>query len=336
MSKIDPRLVPAEMNVVHEVTSHCFVDGAGRVVFLRRQEGKYVPTVLQTVYDAISQCFHILDRDVGEVVDFYHREPTVYVEGEIGEIRKVVLDIQNILATLISPQGVSGRSAEQIKVAFDQIVRRLGNVRNAHKLAVVVNLNQSKPNKGNRFEHEGEILAPARAHSGAIKRFNELRNITAGVMVQAGQLIAIAKQGEDRIRTVYGLLGTYEAKVSQIVSEVEQIQREAGVRCPPSQLDLLRQIACKVSSPGANQVANGLNGIVRVEPFKSRVESAEVKRLARLDEYLDQWQEGKDSALYAFQRTFGGARGKLKRLVRERSAAREQRTLDRRYAHASP
>jgi len=82
----------------------------------------------------------------------------------------------------------------------------------------------------------------------------------------------------------------------------------------------------------ANRAVNALKGIIPVEPFKSRVESVEVKRLARLDEYLDKWQEGKDSALYTFQKTFGAARGKLKRLVRERSATREQRVLKWQYA----
>ncbi len=335
MSKIDLALVPVGMNIVHEVTPHCFVNEIGQIVFLRRQEGKHVPTVLQTMNDAISQCFHILDRTVGEVVDFYRRQPSIKTEGEIGEMRNVVLEIQSALANLISPEGVSERSAEEIQVVFGQIVRRLGQVRNAHKLAVVVNLNQSKSDRGNGPKHLGEILAPAMAHLAALKRFDELLNITEGVAVQARYLIYIARQGEDRIKKVYKILGDYEARVGKIVCEIERIQREAGIRCPPGQLALLRWIAHEVSHPGVNKVTNALNGIVRVEPFKSRVESAEIKRLARLHEYLDQWQEGKDQALYTFQKTFGVARAKLKRLVRERSAAREQRTLDRRYAHAS-
>lgn len=334
MPKIDPVLVPEGMNVVYEVTPRCFVDGGGYVVFLRQQEGRCIPMVLKTIYDAISQCFHILDRTVGEVVDFYRRQPSVHAEGEIGQMRIVVLEIQKVIATLISPEGVSERSAEEVQVIFCQIIRRLGHVRNAHKLAVVVNLNQSRLPQGNRPKHLGEVLSPATAHLAALKRFDELLNITEGVVAQARQLIDIARVGEDRIKKVYEILGAYEAKVSEIVGGIEQIQRKAGVKCPPSQLSLLRRMAREIGSSGVNQV-NALNGIVRVEPFKSRIESVEVKRLARLDEYLDQWQEGKDSALYTFQRTFGVARNKLKRLVRNRQAAQEQRTLDRRYTYAS-
>lgn len=334
MAEVDLALIPEGMSVVHVVTPHCFVNGNGQVVFLRRQDGKYVPTVLQTVNDAISQCFHILDCSVGEVVDFYQRQPLIHAEGEMGQMRGVVLEIQRAIAALISPEGISERSAKEMAITFDQIVRRLGRVRNAYKLAVVVNLNQSKSDKGNGFEHLGKILAPATAHLAALKRFDELLNIRAGVVTQARRLIAIAQQGEDRIKKVYELLGVYQAKVSQVVSEIERIQRETGVRCPPGQLVLLRWITYEVSNPGANKVTNALNGIVRVEPFKSRVESVEIRRLTRLGEYLDKWQEGKDSALYTFQRTFGLARGKLKRLVRECSAAREQYTLERQYVSA--
>lgn len=334
MAKIDPALVPEGVDVVHAVTSHCFVDGDGQVVFLRRQEGKCVPTTLKTVYDAVSQCFHILDHSVGEVVDFYYYQPLFYIEGEIGQMRNVVLEIQRAIATLISPEGVSERNAEEIQIVFGQIIWHLGRVRNAHKLAVVVNLNQSRLPLGNGPKRAGEILAPAIAHLAALKRFDELLNITASVMVQARYLINIARQGENRIKKVYEILGDYEVRVGKIVNEIERIQREAGVRCPPNQLAMLCRITHEVSHPSANKVINALNGIVRVEPFKSRVESVEVRRLARLGEYLDKWQEGKDSALYTFQRTFGLARGKLKRSVRERSAAREQHTLEWQYTLA--
>lgn len=334
MAKIDLSLVPAGMNVIHEVTPHCFVSGDGQVVFLRQQEGNYVPTVLATVHDAIAQCFHILDSAMGEVVDFYRHQSAIRAEGEIGQMRGIVLEIQQAIAMLISPHGVSKESAEEIQTAFGQIVRRLGRVRNAHKLAVIIGLRQAPADHGHQPKHLGDILAPAAAHLAALKRFDELLNITEGVAAQARALIDIARQGEDRIRQVYNTLGIYEARVGEIVKEIEGIQRRAGIKCPPKELSLLRRIAREVSYPGANKVVNAFNGIVHVEPFKSRIESADVARLSRLDEYLDQWQGGKASFLYTFQRTFGVARAKLKRLVRERLAGREQRTLESQYAHA--
>ena len=331
MAKIDPSLVPAGMSVAREITPHCFINGDGQVIFLRQQEGNYIPAVLATVHDAIAQCFHILDSAIGEVVDFYRHQSTIRAEGEIGQMRGIVLEIQQAIARLISPRGVSAESAAEIQTAFGQIVRRLGQVRNAHKLAVIAGLNQYKPDQTHRLKHLGEILAPAAAHLAALKRFDELLNITEGVAAQARGLIYLTRQGEDRVRQVYNTLSIYEARVGEIVKEIERIQRVSGIKCPPRELSFLRRIAHEVSYPGSNKVVNALNGIAPVEPFKSRIESAEVARLSRLAEYLDQWQMGKTSALYTFQRTFGVARAKLKRLVRERLAGRELRTLESQY-----
>jgi hypothetical protein len=249
-------------------------------------------------------------------------------------MRGIVLEIQKAIAALMAPEAVSKQTAAEIQVAFSQIVRRLGQVRNAHKLAVVMGLNQAQPDPRHRLKHLGDILAPAAAHLAALKRFDELLNITEGVASQARCLISIARQGEDRFRRAYDTLGRYEARVGEILTEIERIQRAAGIKCPPGQLGLLRRIAHETSHPSANKVTNALNGIVPVEPFKSRIESAEIKRLSRLDEYLDQWQAGKDSSLYTFQKTFGAARTKLKRLVRERSAGRDQRALEQQYVPA--
>lgn len=329
---LNTELVPAGMTVVKEVTSHCFINNEGQVVFLRRMNGETTPMALQNIYDAISQCFHILDRTLGERVDFYADQPAVYREGEIGTIRGIILNLHEAINLMTASGAVAPENALQVQRGFGQIVRWLGQVHNQHKKLLIAHLQKvSQVRNAQSMRAVSEVLKPAQAHLEAVKRFDELDGIAQGVMVQAQRLIEMAAQAESRISGVYLTLSFYEQQIKDEMAQIEARERVDGVQPIAEHLTRLRALAKDVCGEGANKVVNALKGVVMVEPFKSRLESPDVKCLEKLGSYLDAWQSGQPEALHTFFRAFGRARAKLKRVVREQLAPSRQQALEREF-----
>lgn len=332
MPAIDPNLVPNNMVVVKNVTPHCFVNQHGQVVFLRRSNGQTKTVVLDDIFSAISQCFHILDRNMGEAVDFYRDNPTVFTRGEVDLVRGLSGDLQSAVAQIIAPDGLGEHSALEIQRRFAQIVRDLKRVRNQHKQMLAAHLKQIPGVKDQRGRGKPEAAVRAgAANLAALQRFQELDDIREGVAVQIEKLMGLVAQAEERIRTVYDILGRYEDKAAGIIDEVEKHEVLLGRTPIDEYSDQLRTIAREVAGEGSNKVVNALRGVVLVEPFKSRIESREVRCLEKLDSYLDEWEGGEPEALYTFHRAFGRARSKLKRLVREPKLESVKRTYEREY-----
>lgn len=329
---ISPELVPPGMTVVKKITPHCFINSQGEVVFLRKIEGERTPVVFKNIYDAISQCFHILDNTLGEMMDFYRRQPEVYGPGEMDEMRRIAEELQAVISFVISSGSVSEEAAAGTKRTLEQIRRRLGAVRNVHKLMLVDHLQKvSAVRDGQGMRQVGVVLEPALAHLDSIRRFDELDNISRGVVAQADRLIDLAILAEWRIKNVYQTLCAYEAEVGMILDRVEYHERQSGHQPVSEYSERLRAIARAVAGEKSNKVVNALRGMAVVEPFKSRLESAEVKCLEKLPHYLEIWESGKAEALRTFYRAFGRARGKLKRVVREQKSPAAQRILARQY-----
>ncbi len=329
---INMELVPAGMNVVKEVTPHCFINGEGQVVFLRRMNGSTEPVILKTIYDAISQCCHILDGILGEVMDFYRRQPKVFGEGELGEIREVVLQLQSSVQMSISAGVVPKDDVVELQRAFQQVVRRLGRVRNKHKVLLAAYLGKTsalRDEKGMR--HIGAVLEPVQAHLAAVKRFDELDGISQGVMVQAQRLMGIAINAEERIRRAYDNLSRYEEEAQKLVLEIDEHERTKGVQPVLEYISRFRAIANHVAGLKVNKVLYALRAVVAVEPFRSRLGSREIERLASLHDYLDKWEKGKTGAVMTFVNALKGARSKLKRVARERTGGVYVRAMRREY-----
>ncbi|MDP3764747.1 MAG: hypothetical protein Q8Q95_03960 [bacterium] len=325
-------LVPIGMNVIKEVTSHCFINGNGQVVFLRKKNGETGVVVLNTIYDAISQCFHILDRTLGEVVDFYKRQPEVYGQGELADIREIMLELQHVLQLVTLPGVVPYEDTLVAQRRLNQIPRRLGQVRNRHKVLLVAHLNRiSELRNGEGMRSVGAVLEPVQAHLAAVRRFDELDGIIQGVMIQARKLIEMTANAEDRIRSVYDNLGVYEHKALALAQQMEKREEAEGVQPVAEYIEKFRTIANAVAGGKVNKVVYALRAIVLVEPFKSRLESPNVKCLEKLHSYLEDWEKGNIKALQTFLHAFGRARSKLKRVVRERKASAQERTLEREY-----
>lgn len=319
------------LKIARKVTAHCFIDENGRVVFMRGMNGQRKPVVLATIYDAISQCFHILDRIAGEALDFYNSQPSLYIKGERDEMRNVFMQLQSAIAVLSNSQA-SKKEAIEIQRGFEQIVVRLNKVRNRHKQLAQAYLRQTTGPRSNKPQSLGEILAPAKAHLEAVERFQELNQISQGVIVQARALIKISLETEKRLRRIYELIVLYEQQAHSWLVEIEKCQRESGVRCLPAHVRALCDIADDVARPKINKVTNAFKGVALVEPYKSRIESAEVQSLTHLHEYLEFWEAGNQALPLRFVNAFGRARTKLKRLVRMPQAQADERLFAKHYA----
>ncbi|MEK7501167.1 MAG: hypothetical protein AAB642_03525 [Patescibacteria group bacterium] len=335
MPAIDSALVPSDMVVAKTVTPHCFINQHGQVVFLRRSNGQTKAVVLDDIFSAISQCFHILDRNIGEVVDFYHDNPTVFIRGEINLVRGLSADLQLAVTQIIAPDGLGEHKAIEIQRRFAQIGRDLKRARNQHKQVLAAHLKQVsgvKDQRG-RGQPEAAVMAGA-ANLAALQRFCELDDIREGVTIQLEKLMGIVAQAEERVKRVYDALGRYEDKIAQIIGRIEKDEVLLGRTPIDVYSDQLRGIAKEVAGEGGNMVVNALRGVVPVEPFKTRIESRDVKCLEKLDSYLDEWETGEPELLYTFYRAFGRARSKLKRLVREPRIESVEKNFSREYQRA--
>ena len=329
---IDPVLVPSDMVVVKTVTPHCFINQSGQVVFLRRSNGQTKAVVLDDIFSAISQCFHILDRNIGEAVDFYHDNPTVFTRGEVNVVRELSGDLQSAVVQIIAPDGLGEHKAIEIQRRFAQIVRDLKRARNQHKQMLAAHLRQVPGIKDQRGRGQPEAAVRAgAANLAALQRFQELDDIIKGVTIQLEKLMGIVAQAEERVKRVYDASGRYEAKVAEIIERIEKDEVLLGRTPIDVYSDELRAIAQEIAGEGGNMVVNALRGVVPVEPFKARLESRDVRCLEKLDSYLDEWESGKPEALYTFCRAFGRARSKLKRLVREPKLGSVRKTFTREY-----
>lgn len=335
MAAIDPNLVPSDMTVVKYVTPHCFVNQNGQVVFLRRFNGETKAVVLDDIFSAISQCFHILDKNIGEAVDFYRDNPTIFTRGEIGLARQLSADLQLAVTQIIAPNGLGEHSALEIQGQFARIIRDFKRARNQHRQSLAAHLKQIPGVRDQRGRNQPEAAVRAgEANLEALRRFQELDGIIKGVAVQIEKLMGLVAQSEERVRTVYDTLGRYEAKVSDVIWDFEREERIVGralFDISYKYIDMLRAVAKDIAGKGGNKVVYALRGVVLVEPFKSRIESKDVKCLEKLDAYLDEWENGDTEALYTFYRAFGRARSRLKRLVREPKLESVRQTYEREY-----
>ncbi len=332
MAEIDPVLVPNDMTVVKNITPHCFINQDGAVVFLRRSNGETRAVVLKDIFSAISQCFHILDRNVGEAVDFYRDNPTIFTRGEVSQMRELSGQLQLSVTQIIAPDGLGEHSAIEIQRRFAQIVRDLKRARNQHKQMLAAHLRQVAGVKDQRGRGQAEAaVRSGAANLAALQRFQELDDIVKGVAVQIEKLMGIVAQSEERIKKVYEALGGYESEVADIIKEIEKYELLLGRTLIDKYGGVLRTVAKEVAGEGGNMVVNALKGVVPVEPFKTRIESKDVKCLEKLDSYLDEWESGEPEALYTFHRAFGRARSKLKRLVREAKLEAVEKTFSREY-----
>jgi len=188
----------------------------------------------------------------------------------------------------------------RIHFGFEQIRQRLSVIKNRRKLLVGDYFQSSE--RANKFQSLGEILSPVKAHLETIQRFNELDQIAHGVIAQARGLIDLVLESEKRLRRVYALVVMYEQKAHDLLAQIEKCQRETGARCLPVHVRALRSIADDVAKPTSNKVMNAFNGVVLVEPYKSRIQSKEVQCLNHLMEYLEFWESGKQELPLRFLR----------------------------------
>lgn len=312
------------LKVARKVTAHCFIDENGKVVFQRQIHGQRKPVALETIYDAISQCLHILDHITGEALDFYNRQPSTYNKIERGEMQAIFLEVQSMIASF-GDVDMLEQNAGRINLGFDQIRQKLSTIKNRRKLLASDYLQSNE--RANKSQSLGEILAPVRAHLETIQRFNELDQIAHGVMAQARGLIDIVLASEKRLRHIYALIVVYEQQAHSWLDQIEKCQRETGVRCLPAHVQALRQIADDVSRPNINKVMNAFGGVALVEPYKSRIQSKEVQCLNHLMEYLELWESGKQELPLRFVNAFSRARVKLKRVVRTPQAQVDRQML---------
>jgi len=241
---------------------------------------------------------------------------------------EVYATLQSVIDRLIAPGFIGSQAALEIKRELDLIVFGLALVRNRHKKMLRARLQGISEIANEQGQGKPDVVVEiAKATADALKRLEEVGGVIYGTLVQAEQLIRIAEQAERRMTYVCYKLGEYQIQLKKIIKQIEQNQKECRGEIPFNKIMELRSIAKHVSGPGTNQIVNALNGIVMVEPFKSRLESADVVCLSRLDTYLGKWQSGDAKKLYTFQRAFKRARSQLKRVARTAPSQIECRYL---------
>ena len=283
--------------MLRKITKHCFANrDNGKIVFFRRrnENDKTTKMTLDTVDDAISQCYHILDKIFVEVVDTYKVIPEVKIRGELNEMRSILYELQ--VEIKILAKNLKGETNKD----FSHISEKFKRAKNEHKIKIKELLN----------EFEGKDLSVlAKAHLEAAQRIEQLRNIIKGVFGQVRALEELREKSERKINKVYENLTKYEIKLRKAKKEGRINKKE------------LEKIINNIAGGKANKVIFALESLEKenalVNPYFERIKSKEVQDLKKIKDYYKEWKKNERKGEDLIK-LISKARKKLKRIVLDR------------------
>ncbi|MFW6282931.1 MAG: hypothetical protein ACOC1P_02655 [Minisyncoccales bacterium] len=280
--------------MLKKITENCFANvNNGKIVFFRRhnENEKPIKMTLNTIDDAISQCYHILDKTFVEVVDIYNVIPEVKVKGELNEMREILFELQEEIKT------VAENLEEETNKDFSHISEKFSRARNEHKVKIRELLKM--------FEGK-DLSIIAEAHMEAAKRVEQLRNIIKGIFGQIRALEKIKEKSERRITKAYEELANYEIKLRKAKQKGMINKKE------------LERIVNNIAGEKANKVLFAFDSLekesVLVNPYFERIKSKEVQDLRKIKDYYSEWKKGKRKS-EDFIKLISKARQKLKRML---------------------
>ncbi len=265
---------------------NCFIDDEGRVVFIRENYGNKKRSVSEDINSALSQNQHILEGRFKEFITIYN--DNWVKKGEFYKTQKILEILQKQIKKM-------SQSLDPKEVDLSKLVEDLKNSRNKHKKNIFMLLNQGP--KG--------MKSLSRAQMEAVYRINQLQGIIKGTSVQVKKLLKIKRKNEKMIIFAHDSLAKAEIDLRNTVNS-SVFEKEKAIR----------KVVRDINSRGANKVLIPLSLVVKVNPFKERVESKEIKKLEELDLFYEEWKRNNDN----FEKiiaVIAEARGKIKRIVRE-------------------
>ncbi len=276
------------MKVIKRVTGNCIINSNGEVVFYRKNGDGKKQVVLETIEDALSQNFHILENLFIEIVKTY--DMTFVKSGEISEMRDILTIVEEKIGEL-------AYSLNPDKVDLSYLLDEFKGSRNKHKKNIALILEQNNL----------EMSDLADIHTSTVKRIEEIQGIISGTIEQTKKLAQIRSECIQRIIYAYNILTECESKLLKHKSASPELRSK-----------ILRKTIREIAGEKANKVVFALNSVTKVNPYKERVESKEVKRLAGLSKEFEYDYE-KQEALTEIVEIISSARSKLKRVVREKN-----------------
>lgn len=270
------------MKAIKRVTSNCIINDRGEVVFYRNGRHSKKEVVLNTIEDAISQNFHILENLFVDIVDIYDK--SLIKTGEISTVREIIFEIEDGI-----DQMAAGLKPEDVDLSY--LVKDLKRSKNKHKKNIAKIL----------ASESSSLTDLAKAHSSAVKRVNQLQAIINGTIVQTKKLTEIRNDCHQKIIYAHDILAESELDLIRLESTPKELHDK-----------VVSKIVKDIAGEGANKVVFALNSITKVNPYKKRVESKEVKRLAELNNLWVNKEINQEDVLTIIS----SARSKLKRVVR--------------------
>lgn len=248
------------------------VDTSSKIhLFWGRDGEEEVEHVFSDIAPAIRQQQHVIEGWLGLEEEI--RGHLLAIPGEAQEIEGLVKETMGIARRFLGPQPLTRRERENIRRQLEDLIGRIGAVRNAHKVAFKHGLEAAYPQT---VVDAATDVAPAkpqvaaevyRAAEAGLARLQEIARKVAGVGIRLQILLG----EEERARQV--IKATYESLHRLLV-------RLKDNRLTPKDLE---RIAKQVCGEGANLI-NGLESIW-VPPYGLRVRSREVQRLRKMGEY---------------------------------------------------
>lgn len=266
------------------MTENCIINEKGEVVFFRKEERKKKEVHLNTIHDAISQNRHILKSLLADFVNVY--EVNWVKPGEISQIRK----INEIIQEKIQEKTYQ---LQPKKIDLSYLVEDLKNSRNEHKKNIYLLLSG-----------DVDLKKLSEAQNAALERIIQLQGIIKGTLVQSERLLKIKSQSERKIKRAYKVLAQHEAWLSRTENASDEKKIQAASKA-------VNEIANKK----ANKVVYLLKSVVPVNPYKERIESGEVQKLANLHDFFDPEKGRMD--LNKIIKIIRDARIKLSRIMEE-------------------
>lgn len=207
---------------IKQMTPHCWIE-EGQTHFLRKVQLEERHVVHQSIHDALTQCFHILDRNIGAVVKFYQDEPVLFGPGEVQEMEEISQKLQQVISAMVSQRDIGPGQALSAARTFELIGERLGRVRNEHKFRAqrrIVTMPPLTDEKGRKSTTA--LVQTGEVQTDILKRYNELYSITRGTFVQAQRLLQEIGESEERIAKFIKALNGFAPEVGGLVSQIEE------------------------------------------------------------------------------------------------------------------
>lgn len=281
------------------------------------------------LYKAISSREKILNRLLGPVFTLLDTTEQIIGDGEIAQFDSYLALLESTITKMrVGRRRPASESIHFAQGAIQQIADKLARVLNPHKVELRGHLRGVGPLVDlNGLTNLREVERLLSALVAGMRRYVQLDDMTANIMLQRDLLLQRAEAIEDLISRVCGDIARLTQGVNAVMHLI--LEKQQRQESDYEEVEQLWLIACS-----GEVLLKKLNAIIPIEPFHSdkdpRINHRDVQRLGRLKLHWAEYIRGNPNRLKTIANDFSGAYNKLETICVERRAEVYRRHAARR------